>query len=290
MNTKRILFVVLAALFAIPSLGAAPAHAAPGGCTVITYLPYTITQPGCYCLAQNFSQAITGASAIAVNASNVDLDFDGYTIENTAGSGNFATCVLASNRVNVRVHGGTARGFYRGVHLSGNSPQYSYLSGLVVEDMTFLANGLVGISIVGSLGSVVAHNSVVGTSYSGTSTTVYTYGIFVQGPGAWIHDNNVFYTGNKPGLDAVGIGLGYGPGSVVERNAIGNPSLPTGNPTFGISLTNASTSCVVANNRITFVSKAVFFGSGTSGTYHDNVASGCEYPYDNGGTNSGNNY
>src|SRR6185436_7417404 len=133
----------LAACLTLPLFAAAPAHAAPGGCAVINYLPYTINQPGCYCLAGNLTTVLSSGNAITIDADNVYLDLDGHTIDNRgAGNSTAALGVYAYNRANVTVRNGAIRGFYTGVFLEASG---SGLGGWLAEELTITDSKHVGI-------------------------------------------------------------------------------------------------------------------------------------------------
>lgn len=285
MNTKSALYSLLVALVALPIFGSAPAHAAPGGCTVIPYLPYTIQQPGCYCLAQNFSMALGSGTAITVDSDDVIVDFDGYTIDNrSAGSTTSAKGVYSNDRTDVTVRNGVLRGFYRGVSLYASSATAG-LTGLVVEDLVVTDSKNAGIVLFGSYGGVVRGNTVLTTSGGAAYDTTDTYGIYVVGPNAWVHDNAVAGTSAKSGTWASGIRLNTSAHGVVERNKISNNVLTSNS--YGISGVT-SDNFIVTENRVANVTYGIHFNSST-GKYRENVTSGCTAAF-TGGTDAGNNY
>ncbi len=281
MNTRTHLTVVLATIL-LSILGAAPAHAAPGGCTVITYLPYSITQPGCYCLAENMTVALGSGKAITINADNVVIDLDGYTIDNrSAGASTSAIGIYAVQRENITVRNGTLRGFYHGVSLAAESS--TTVSGLIVERMLIAESPEIGIRLYNASGGVVRDNTILNSSpvipgHAGV-------GILASGPNLWIHDNTVVGTSTRGrGMDS-GIQVGRAPNSVVERNKVGNNRLFEGSR--GIAVVE-SDNVIVAGNRIAGVSYGLEYSSST-GKYRENITSGVATPYA-GGTDAGNNF
>ena len=97
------------------------------GQTAINSVPYTITQPGQYFLNKDLSTFASG-TAIAINSSNVILDFNGHKLINTLGTIVKAFGVaLATNSKpleNVTIKNGTISGFQLGIFLlSGSNPE-----------------------------------------------------------------------------------------------------------------------------------------------------------------------
>ena len=68
-------------------LAAAPVLAETVNCTAITSVPFTISSPGIYCLTQNLNQTDAETSAIQIDASNVVLDLNGWTLRGASGFG-----------------------------------------------------------------------------------------------------------------------------------------------------------------------------------------------------------
>lgn len=77
--------------------------------TIITNLPYTITQSGSYYLVTNLTAA-SGVTGITINADNVTVDLNGFEL---VGTGPFANGIWATPafRTNIVVRNGTVRGW-----------------------------------------------------------------------------------------------------------------------------------------------------------------------------------
>jgi hypothetical protein len=167
-----------------------PAVAETTHCTQITSVPYTISNPGVYCLVNNVS---TTANAIFINASNVVVDLNGYSISQTGGAGNTQSGIYATSQKNVTVRNGTVGGFYVGIELA-DSGSFTNSSGYVVEDMLVKGSPFIGIEALG-LGSVVRNNEVLktgGSTFGGSNSTAF--GIYVAGLGAEVNNNLVVNT------------------------------------------------------------------------------------------------
>jgi parallel beta-helix repeat protein len=102
---------------------------APTGKTVITSLPYNITQPGSYVLNSNLT-GVGGQDGIAVNAANVTIDLQGFELRGVSGSPS-GIVILADN---VEVRNGTIRDWH-------DFGVWAGLSELVVDDVRFFGNG-----------------------------------------------------------------------------------------------------------------------------------------------------
>ena len=108
--------------------------------------PYVISQPGSYKLSGNLTQTRDGVDAIDINADNVVLDLNGFTITGPGASlsGTPGTCGSArvgaaqcngifSIRTNVTVKNGSIIGFASGLELDNVAE--------AVSDVTAISNG-----------------------------------------------------------------------------------------------------------------------------------------------------
>jgi parallel beta-helix repeat protein len=114
---------------------------------------------------------------------------------------------------------------------------------------------------------------------TGGSTTPVgsAWGIAAYGPGASVSNNNVRETIEKEGQSAYGVQISGGPGSVAADNIIGNTAIGTGT-SYGIYVKN-SANVTVKGNTISNMNKGVHYESDGSGTYLNNVVSGCTTPF-----------
>jgi len=121
-------------LAAIASLGApAAAHA---GCTTIDAIPATISAPGQYCLAKDFTVNATAGSSIEIAANGVTLDCGGHSLSNlSVSSTGTADAIRLANRngiviKNCRIFGGYRSGIYAAQNNTlGNKNYY-----ILIED------------------------------------------------------------------------------------------------------------------------------------------------------------
>jgi len=167
--------------FLLPALAiglwapAAPAAESYDNCTgTIAALPAATSTQGTWCLKGDLGTDITTGAAITVATNNVTIDCNGFKLGGlAAGDGTEATGIHAPNRRNVTVRNCNIRGFFRGVHLTGEAG-----GGHQVEDNMFDGNTFAGIDVQGD-GSVVQRNRVRDTG--GSTQTPIASGIRVTG-------------------------------------------------------------------------------------------------------------
>ena len=233
---------------------APPARAETVNCTAITTLPAVITVQGVYCFTDNLSTAMTSGIAIQINTNNVILDLNGFKLGGlAAGTGTTAFGIRANNRQNITIKNGTIRGFFKGIFLDSSGA----FQGHVVEAIRADQNTLIGIEVFGS-GNIVRNNQVVATG--GTTCCgpdVNATGIFLQGAGPRVLNNDVITVMKQ------GTGIAWG------------------------ILLSEVTGGLAVNNRITNAERGIDFGAST-GKYRDNVTFDVTTPF-TGGTDIGNN-
>src|SRR5262249_53879685 len=123
--------------------------------------PFVINQPGSYQLIGNLTVA-NGASAIQINASNVTLDLNGFTVQGDGGG--FVSGINSSNasQRNITIRNGVVRGFSSdGVKLVGG--------GNVISDVKVEGNGINGIDVF--QGSLVEHCVATGNGLNGINAS-----------------------------------------------------------------------------------------------------------------------
>jgi hypothetical protein len=259
---------------------AAPAAAEITVCTVVPQVPYTISQPGAYCLQQHLATppTMTAGNAITINADNVTLDLNGFTVDGSASAAGTRSGIYASDRKNVTVRNGGVRAFYRGVYVrdtgvgGGNA-----LEGLRISGSTFR-----GIEGMGKDLLVRSNQVIDSVAPSGNADAI---GIRIQGARPRVLDNDVTGTLGSGTGKGRAIYLVGAQGAIVEGNRLGNADVIAAS--VGIELASGADTLVLANSITTMQSGIVFAGT-ASGKYRDNVTSGVTTPY-TGGTDAGNN-
>lgn len=232
----------------------------PGG--VVT-TSFSINRSGSYYLTGNRTNTTAGSFAISVNANDVVIDLNGFTL---SGAGVAQLGVSAAFRTNLTILNGTIRDF-TGIGIGvGNAG-----SGVTIAGVSVLNNGSFGIGMLavtgcrvvdcliegnhGGIGvsdnSIIANNRIIGapgTQYginagdnclitenvitSRDTNTAYAWGIFVTGNGSRILGNTVAYT------SVVGIRtLGQ---SIIKGNYVSHSNLSTNANSGGIVVFNQS--------------------------------------------------
>jgi hypothetical protein len=259
--------------------------------TLISSAPFTISASGSYYLTTNVT--VSSGNAITVNANNVTLDLNGFTISSTetpAGSGAILLNAVTNTTIlngfissgvtnNGGIYGGSGLGY--GIYYAGQPPVNTRVSGISVSGCQysgiFLAgnNSTVESCTVNGAGNygIYAQSVSDSTAQNCGSTAVYAnaanncYGS-VSGGGYGV---NAVTANNCYGSSSSGSGLVatianncYGSsssGSAVVANAANN--------CYGVSSSNSGVSASAANNCYGYS-----FGSGY-GLYADYVAIGC---------------
>jgi hypothetical protein len=109
--------------------------------TVINDSGYVITTPGEYILGRNLIHAGSLGAAIRIEASNVKLNLNGFSIIGGGSASSRALGIAAENQTGIEVFGGTISGFMYGVALADSTVGLTYgrhsIHDLTVTDCTF---------------------------------------------------------------------------------------------------------------------------------------------------------
>jgi hypothetical protein len=300
MDPARLSRVAAVAFAATASLAGIRAEAA---CAPIEHVPFIVSTPGTYCLAQDISSPYELSEFIWIQADNVTIDLAGHTLD---GQSRSLYGVYGWDRRNVTVRGGRLLGFAMGVFLGAATSSADALGGHRIEDLELRGIEGIGINVWGR-GNLVQRNRIADT---GTGLEVNTAeGIRVAGPSARVLDNEVIRTRGV----AAGIRVVNAPGTIVSGNRISETVgiSPTesiaiavgssantqiqGNQISNVTsyarstgvLVLSSSYVIVRDNSFSFLDRGVVFGSSAAtGKYIGNVTSGVNVPY-SGGTAAG---
>ena len=112
--------------------------------TPISSLPFTISTGGSYYLTKSLN--VTTGNGITINAAQVTVDLNGFTISSTASSANGSGIALASNLADITISNGHIKGgviyaggtyigpgFANGIEYSGNAPVNVRVIGISVS-------------------------------------------------------------------------------------------------------------------------------------------------------------
>jgi hypothetical protein len=133
--------------------------------------PYRITEPGSYRLKGNLLVTAADTTAISIDASNVTIDLNGFSIVGPGpGVGLYGIADLSANTA-VAVRNGTIAGFSYGIQLTGPGGPKDLVTGAIIQNMTVYNNG-VGISSGPS--SLLRDNVATGNTSEGIRTRAYS--------------------------------------------------------------------------------------------------------------------
>jgi Right handed beta helix region len=267
-------FAYSAALLALASL--LPFHAAHAAesydaCTgTINALPATVSTPGTWCLKQNLATSAGTGAAITINGSDITLDCNGFKIDGSAaGAGTIARGVKAVSRSNLTVRNCAIRGFQYGVQIAGPDGGHH-----LVEHNAVSGNAYAGIWVEGD-GSLVRDNQV--TLTGGAPNSPHAFGIYARYI-VDVLDNTVSGVAPTAGLAGTGVGIytyGNTGGTVSGNRVTGLVKTGTG-PIRGIYNYQSSRVVMARNNLTGDASVGSVGASCTNATSRakDNVISG----------------
>jgi hypothetical protein len=130
-------------------------------------LPYKITKSGSYFLASNLAVTTKTTTAIVVNANNVTINLNGFTLSGVGSSATSGVGINATGDTGVIIANGIITGFGGdGISLGSNS---------TVENVQIYNNGGDGVDCSTSTacyvsGSVIAGNRGIGLDFSDKSS------------------------------------------------------------------------------------------------------------------------
>jgi hypothetical protein len=274
---------LLPKIAAAVTLALAASPSARAECRAIAAVPFVITEPGSYCLAEDVGTTMTSGAAITIEANSVVLDLQDHRLGNLgAGSATTAVGVLVrsagpSLASNVVVRNGTIRGFQTAV--------YAQARFLTVEDLRIDSPWRKGIELWGGVSASIrrCQISLAEVAPAPPFEAVERAGIRLA------YTDSVIVAGNEVVLATggrnAGIQLWEASITIVEGNRI----LLAGNQTdSGIELYLGGTNQVVGN-RITGYGAFGIVGYTPSPQhgpvgfdYGDNVVTGARVHYEAG--------
>jgi nitrous oxidase accessory protein NosD len=279
--------MIIAVAVALGASVVATAAGAPGGgapqCRPITAIPFTIGEPGSYCLIRDLSTPLLQGAALRITADGVAVDLAGFSMASTARD-SVATAIEGRARRGITIRNGRILGFAEGVDLSGGDGS----AGHAVEDLQIADARRFGIR-VSARDSVVRRNRVALAAVAWDETDAAgeaIVGIWVEGERSRVEDNDVVGAGVRgmPRRAVLGILVRTSPGALVSRNRI---TAERGDGLCGIRVQSSEGVDIVANRLAGFDSGIAY--EDASGAYSSNVTSGRGTPF-LGGTDLGDNH
>ena len=137
--------------------------------TIITSVPYVITQSGYYQLGADLNASITSGNIIEIQASNVTIDFAGHYIAGPVGVTNQDTTgVYATERANIKIQNGTISYCRQGINLTGNNSTTSNFRNPRILNMIVTRCYQTGIGLFAATSPEI--NGCLVSSIGGTTT------------------------------------------------------------------------------------------------------------------------
>jgi parallel beta-helix repeat protein len=219
------------------------ARAETVNCTEITALPYSISTPGAYCLAQDLKTWQAGGSGIFINASNVTLDCNGHGLTD-ARTNSSDKGIWTIGRSSVTIANCRITGFSLGI-LLGNGSSNATIRGNTIRNATVAGMQLWGRDIR------VLDNSVIDSKGSGAN---FIRGILVSGFDLNTPARDLVFRGNRVvgvwGYRPTAMAIGNAIAPIIEGNHIGRIWTTTGGAGYGISLSPGARA-VIRDNVLT---------------------------------------
>ncbi len=225
-------------LLAAAVLLGSPAVAFAQDCTEIAAVPATISAPGKYCLAKDFTINSTTAKAITINTNDVTLDCRGHMLKNTATSNAGSSAgIFLNSRNNVTIqHCRVIGGFQTGIDVFQNLSVANKNYYIQVQDNYVAGPFWMGIRAYGSAVEVTG-NKVYDI---GGQLNQYAIGIRVGGSSVAngfkmqvVRDNTVIGT-NSPYSAAYGIFSDGSIGAAFLDNGVAGTTAATGKVAYGV--------------------------------------------------------
>lgn len=197
----------------------------------ITSLPITITTPGSYYLTSNLS---TTTTAITVEANNVTIDLNGFTLTGNGTDNHYG--VTMWNRSNIEIKNGTIQNFYEGI-----IEPYTNGKGHKVVGVRAIKNVVAGIHLVSS-GNIIKDCTVM---YNGIGILAGAtrYGIYA-GSRSIVTGNQVSENCTEANTGTA-FGIMTGDGAIITGNTVCTNAHRAIVQVFAISTGNA---CVIKDN------------------------------------------
>jgi hypothetical protein len=248
-----------------------------GQCKPIGSLPVSITVPGTYCLTTDLS--VANSVAVAIYASNVTLDLQGFRLSSTGSSG---YGVYSYNGYsNLVIRNGQITASYRGIYVETAN---SVASNVVVQDLVvdgFSDSGVWVNAVSSSIHDVEVRSpsASIGIHATGADIDrVHVYGAFTYGIDSESGAARTIHNSVVEGVTTPLYAAGGGSVNVVDCDLVG---------TGYYGLVVGGGKAVIIANRIRGALAAILF-VGSTGMYRDNVFLSSQ-GVSGSGTNLGNN-
>lgn len=195
-----------------------PMYAEAAECSPIEKIPLRIANSGTFCLVRDLVTDISDGNAIRIEADNVTIDLQGFTLAGSEGLSTKVIGIFAESRKNIIVRNGSISGFLHGVFLDhafvAANTRTSF--GHVLEKLRFIDNRHMGARVEGSE-VVIRNNQFIGTGPGEISKS--TSALFISTSRSVTISNNII--SRTRGTDrAVGIEIQVSADIEIKNNSI----------------------------------------------------------------------
>jgi len=278
------------ALLALALLAALHPRSASADTTLgylIGSLPYNASHPGVYYFNKDLVYTGTYGAAIAITASDVTIDMNGFELADERGAAITTNGFVSNNCNRITIENGTILGFFEGVNLTSQDAS--------VTNLLVTSSYRIGITVAGDNASITG-NRVNFTGGSTNSAGIFAIGIVLSGSYGNVSNNQVekTYTADASTHYAAGIDVRDCSNVVVSNNRVLDvePTAPAKATSTGIEADSAAPSdnLIFLGNVVTSAEVGFDLSGGASGSYGDNTTSSVATGYYGSGlTNIGNN-
>jgi hypothetical protein len=235
----------------VAAIGLSPARADTELCTALTTLPATITQPGRYCLRQDFVVSPGTGAAITLQASNVVLDCNGHSVRYPSpGNGVDAKGIHSKpGFLHNEIRHCVVDGYFRGIYLQTTLSREALYA--QVTDNTVLNSGWVGIHAMGG-SNRIERNHVDRTHGYDDAKGIWVAASFDNALGTAVRDNQVTdLRWSQPNASAVGAGIVLCCTAVeITGNVVSGLYAPTGDQVVGVMVSSGGRAATLTGNTL----------------------------------------
>lgn len=234
---------------------ALPALAGEGRIPIYTW-PTVVSSPGMYVVTQNLNASGSGASVIIVQASDVAIDLNGFTLETDG-----APVIQAVNVSNLAIRNGTLRRGVRGIDV--RSPIAGTFHKVLVEHVNVIETAGEGIVIHQLSDFAIRWCNILNTAREG----IWIDGV---GPAPSLVHGTIEHN-RLEGTGGITVRWGSSVGIVNNRLDVTNVVAPP--PSMGAIVYDYSHAGLIASNTIELVNggSGIFLGDAKGNKLHDNV-------------------
>ncbi len=251
-----------------------------GKVILIDQVPFRITEAGKYQLKQNLNYSQSSGVAINIQANDVTLNLNGFTLQGTGGEASSAIGILAVDRKRITIIHGQISGFYFGIDIRATKRDMTKSGEHTISEILADHNWYFGIRLVGS-DSTIKNNTITHTGGCSKERHTIPHSVRMVGPRNTLRNNCIrdmylkLFPGGKG--EIVGVHFDQAKNSIFENNLISekindkDSSIPADDlreRRFGVWINggpNKDTFLTVKNNIFVHYQVPIIFSPGSDG-------------------------